>query len=95
MTINFFSNTQRINKKLQTLICLKNILDLKYLVLWQKKLYETKDKKKNNDLVELITVKWSNLKDEIEKNFKDRKETEKPGKILEIVEEILIFSREN
>ena len=68
---------------------------MKYLVLWQKKLYETKDKKKNNDLVELITVKWSNLKDEIEKNFKDRKETEKPGKILEIVEEILIFSREN
>ena len=34
-----------------------------------KKLYETKDKKKNNDLVELITVKWSNLKDEIEKIF--------------------------
>ena len=64
-------------------------------MLWQKKLYETKDKKKNNDLAELITVKWSNLKDEIEKNFKDRKETEKPDKILEIVEEILIFNREN
>ena len=60
-----------------------------------KKLYETKDKKKNNDLVELITVKWSNLKDEIEKIFEDRKETEKPDKILEIVEEILIFNREN
>ena len=33
-----------------------------------RKLYETKDKKKNNDLVELIKVRWSNIKDEIEKN---------------------------
>ena len=32
-----------------------------------KALYETKDKKKNNELVELIKVRWSNLKDEIEK----------------------------
>ena len=32
-----------------------------------KKLYETKDKKENNELVELIKVRWSNLKDEIEK----------------------------
>ena len=32
-----------------------------------KTLYETKDKKKNNELVELIKVRWSNLKDEIEK----------------------------
>ena len=60
-----------------------------------KKLYETKDKKKNNDLVELIKIRWSNLKDEIEKMSQDEKETEKPDKILEIVEEILIFNREN
>ena len=60
-----------------------------------KKLYETKDKKKNNDLVELIKIRWSNLKDEIEKMSEDEKETEKPDKILEIVEEILIFNREN
>ena len=60
-----------------------------------KKLYETKDKKKNNDLVELIKIRWSNLKDEIEKMSQDEKETEKPGKILEIVEKILIFNREN
>ena len=60
-----------------------------------KKLYETKDKKKNNDLVELIKVRWGNLKDKIEKMSEDEKETEKPDKILEIVEEILIFNREN
>ena len=60
-----------------------------------KKLYETKDKKKTNDLVELIKIRWSSLKDEIEKMSQDEKETEKPDKILEIVEEILIFNREN
>ena len=61
----------------------------------EKKLYETKDKKKNIDLAELIKIRWSNLKDEIEKMSEDEKETEKPDKILEIVEEILIFNREN
>ena len=30
-----------------------------------KKLFETKDKKENNELVELIRVRWSNLKDKI------------------------------
>ena len=31
----------------------------------------------------------------LKKMFEDEKETEKPDKILEIVEEILIFNREN
>ena len=60
-----------------------------------KKIYETKDKKKNNELVKLIKVRWSNLKDEIKKMSEDEKETEKSDKILEIAEEILIFNREN
>ena len=60
-----------------------------------KKLYETKNKNKNNELVEEIKNRWSNLKDEIKKMSEDEKETEKPDKILEIVEEILIFNREN
>ena len=60
-----------------------------------KKLFETKDKKRNNELVELIRARWSNLQDEIKKMSEDEKETEKPDKILEIVEEILIFNREN
>ena len=32
-----------------------------------KKLYETKNKNKNNELVEEIKNRWSNLKDEIKK----------------------------
>ena len=46
-------------------------------------------------MVELIRVRWSNLKDKIKKISGDEKETEKSDKILEIVEGILIFNREN
>ena len=53
---------------------------MKYLLFWQKKLYETKDKKKTNDLVELIKVRWSNFKDEIEKMSKKEIENGKPKK---------------
>ena len=60
-----------------------------------KQLYKIKNKKENNELVELIRVRWSNLIDEIEKMSEDEKETEKPDKILKIVEETLIFIREN
>ena len=63
--------------------------------LAKKKIIETKNKKEDNELVELIRVRWSNLKDNIEKMSEDEKETEKPDKILEIVEGILIFNREN
>ena len=58
-----------------------------------KQLYKIKNKKENNELVELIKVRWSNLIDEIEKMSEDEKETEKPDKILKIVEEILIVNR--
>ena len=46
-------------------------------------------------MVELIRVRWSNLKDKIKKISDNEKETEKPDKILEIAEGILIFNREN
>ena len=36
------------------MICLRNILMFQKLVLWQKKLYDTKNKNKNNELVEEI-----------------------------------------
>ena len=39
------------------------------------KLYETKGKNKNNDLVKLIKITWSDLKDEIEKMSEDEKKT--------------------
>ena len=62
-------------------------------MLWQKKLFKTKNKKRNNELVELIRVRWCNLQDEIKKMSEDEKETEKPDKILEIVDEILAFNK--
>ena len=37
-----------------------------------KKLFETKDKKKNSELVEEIKNGWSNLKDEIKKYLKKK-----------------------
>ena len=95
MTIKNLSNILRMNQRTLTMICLKIILILQYLVFWQKKLYEAKNKNKNKELAELTKVRWSNLKDEIKKMSEDEKETEKPDKILEIVEEILIFNKEN
>ena len=56
-------------------------------------LYQTKNENKNNELVELIKVRWSNLKDEIEKMSGDEKNPEKPDKILKIVKEILDFNK--
>ena len=58
-----------------------------------KQLYETKNKKKNNVLVELIKNRWSDLKDETEKISEDEKNPEKPNKILKIVKEILEFNK--
>ena len=43
-------------------------------MLCQKKLYETKDKKKNNELAELIKNRCSDLKDDIKKMSEDEKE---------------------
>ena len=89
-----FSNILRTNQRVLTIICLKNISILKHLLFWQKKLCETKDKKKKNDLVELIKIRWSNLKDEIKEMSKEKIEHEKPDKILKIVEEILKFNKQ-
>ena len=60
-----------------------------------KKLFKTKYKKRNNELVELIRARWSNLQDEIKKMSEDEKETEKPDKILKIVENVLDFNSKN
>ena len=49
-----------------------------------KKLFEIKDKKKNNDLVEEIKNRWSKLKDKIEEIPGDEKENKRLNKILEI-----------
>ena len=60
-----------------------------------KKLIEIKDKKKNNDFVEEIKNRWSKLKDDIEEMPEEKRENEKPDKILKIVEEILKFNKQN
>ena len=70
---------------------MKNILIFQHLLFWQKKSFKTKDKKKNNELVELIKV--SNLQDEIKKMSEDEKKPERPDKILKIVKEILEFNK--
>ena len=58
-----------------------------------KKIYETKNKNKNKELVELIKLRWSNSKDVIEKMSEDEIKTEKTDKILETVKEILDFNK--
>ena len=50
-----------------------------------KELFATKDKKKNNKLVNVIKSRLIDLKNEIEKMSKDKIETEKPNKIVNIV----------
>ena len=57
-----------------------------------KQLFKIKNKKENNGLVNIINSRLIDLRDEIEKMSEDEKETEKPNKILEIVEEILTFT---
>ena len=60
-----------------------------------KQLYEAKNRKKNNGLVNVIKSGLSDLKDEIKKMSEDEKEIEKPDKILKIVKEILDFNKQN
>ena len=59
-----------------------------------KKIFETKDKKKNSELVEQIKTRWSNLTDEIKKMSKEEIKNEKPDDILGIINKILDFNKE-
>ena len=58
------------------------------------KLFKTKDKKKNSELVEEIKNRWSNLKDGVKKMSKEEIKNEKPDDILGIVNEIFDFNKE-
>ena len=69
----------------------KNYFNVVVPSVLAKKLYETKNKNKNNELVKEIKNRWSNLKDEIKEMSEDEKEIEQPKKILKIVEEVLIL----
>ena len=59
-----------------------------------KKLFETKDKKKNNELVKLIRGRSSDLKDKTEKMSKEEIKTEKRNEILKIIK-IFDFNKKN
>ena len=60
------------NQKLLTMICLKNILNLKYLLSWQKHYLKQKIKN-NNELVSAINSGLIDFKKEIEKMSKEEK----------------------
>ena len=59
-----------------------------------KTVYNTNDKKKNNDLVIMIKSGLSDLKKEIENMSEEEKEIEKPNVIIDIVEKILEFDKQ-
>ena len=72
----------------------KENFEFKAPTVLEKKICEAKDKKKNDELVALIKIRWNNLRDEIEKMSKKEIENEKPDKILKIAKEILKFNKQ-
>ena len=58
-----------------------------------KSVYKTNDKKKNSTLVNIIKSGLSDLKNEI--MGEEEKEIEKPSEIIDIVEKILEFNKQN
>ena len=73
--------------------CLKKNSNFVVITALVKQLYETKNKNKNDKLVNLIKSGLSNLKDEITEMSKDEIENKKPDKTVEIAEEILDFNK--
>ena len=69
MTIKNLSNILRINQRALTEL-FEDYFNFSVPSALAKKLFETKDKKENNELVELMRVRWSNLKDKIGKMYK-------------------------
>ena len=60
-----------------------------------KSVYKTNDKKKNSTLVNIIKSRLSDLKNEIEDMIEEEKEIEKPSEIVDFVEKILEFNKQN
>ena len=58
-----------------------------------KSVYKTNDKKKNSTLVNILKSGLSDLKNEI--MGEEEKEIEKPSEIIDIVEKILEFNKQN
>ena len=90
-TKKFFESAENESKDINYDL-MENYFGLVAPTVLAKELFETKDKNKNSELVELIKVRWSNLKDETKKMSEKEIENEKPDKILKTVEEILDFN---
>ena len=60
-----------------------------------KTLYTTNDKKKSNDLANMIKSVLINLKNEIESMSEEGKKIEEPYKTVDIVENIIEFNKQN
>ena len=60
-----------------------------------KALYTFNDRKKNNELLNIIKSKLSDLKNKIERMSEIEIKIEKPYEIVDIVEKILEFNRQN
>ena len=73
----------------------KNCFNFVAPTVLTKTLYETKNKKENDKLVNVIKSGLIDLKNKIKEMFEDKKEAEKPDKIWKIVEEILEFNKQN
>ena len=60
-----------------------------------KYLYQTNDKEKKNELVNMINSGLKDLKEKIKEMSEEEREVERPDKIAEIVEELLKFNKQN
>ena len=60
-----------------------------------KSLYRKNDKKTNSKLVNMVKNGLSDLKNEIENMGEEENEIEKPGGIIDFVEKLLIFNKQN
>ena len=73
----------------------KKYFNFQMLTAMLKTLYNLNDRKKNNQLVNMIKSGLSDLKNEIERMSEDETKIEKPYEIVDIVKKILEFNRQN
>ena len=73
----------------------KKYFNFQMLTAMLKTLYNLNDRKKNNQLVNIIKSGLSDLKNEIERMSEDETKIEKPYEIVDIVKKILEFNRQN
>ena len=74
---------------------LKKYFGFQDLISMQKELYKSKNAGKNNKLANMIKSGLKDLKKDIEQMGDDVSEIEKPDEIVDIVEKILEYNRQN